>query len=903
MMDELTFSLWCDNLKLSETVRKVVEGIRTSEPVRSRQSRVGNWTGRYASDKMGRTIQFESRTEEFPAIVSYEHDKIVLEFYDQPSKIEMRYMSGGERPRPLAFWHTPDFFILREDGAGWEEWKPQEKLFDLAKSMPNRYQRSEQGKWRCPPGESYAARYGLTYTVRTSAELNPLYLRNLHFLEDYLRDLKLQVDLAALRLMRKLFAAEPVMTLKALLEQVEAQHIYGALLLKHIYIDLFAAPLADSQYVHVFRDEAMAQAYLILSESPYQPSNPGPVVVGIGERIVWDGRAWTIFNQGDTVVSMRSDSGDWIEVNREEFYALVSRNRITQPIQKGQTRIGGINDEEVTILARATKQDLEEGNARYRLLQRYRSGETPQQLGTPYRTLRDWEVKHEEAEREYGHGYLGLITHYQRSGNPQRKLPDASLEAMQKYIVNDYETDKQKSKVHSWGQMAKYCEKNGIHAPTYKTYCKEIAKRGDYEQTLKRKGRRAAYQVEVPYLFLEYSTPRHGDFPWQIVHLDHSQPDIQLVSSRTKKVLGKPWETVMVDAYSRRTLAVYLSYDPPSHRSDMMVIRECVRRYKRLPQILVVDGGADFNSTYFESLLAYYNITKLERPPAEPRAGSPIERLFGTTHTSFIYNLLGNTQASKQVREMTQSVDPRNKAVWMLSAFYRRLCQWCYDVYDTSFHSTLEQSPREEYEAGMALGGVRPYREIDYDKKFLMMTLPAPERPMAKVIYRKGVQVHYEFYWSEKFRDSEVVGTDVEIRYDPFDISRVFALVKGEWISCTAANRMILCNHSERELQLISAELRRRQTVSAQQYQIRIKHIAEFLASVEAEELLGIQRLRDAESRDILQIIDPSYSDQFSLFQVPALSLDMQDMQKNDEDEEDTEDDKPEDAEIYGDYE
>ncbi len=66
---------------------------------------------------------------------------------------------------------------------------------------------------------------------------------------------------------------------------------------------------------------------------------------------------------------------------------------------------------------------------------------------------------------------------------------------------------------------------------------------------------------------------------------------------------------------------------------------------------------------------------------------------------------------------------------------------------------------------------------------------------------------------------------------------------------------------------------------------------------------MGIQRLRDAESRDILQIIDPSYSDQFSLFQVPALSLDMQDMQKNDEDEEDREDDKPEDAEIYGDYE
>src|SRR5215831_9688050 len=117
MMEDLEFSLWCDEQKFSELARKVMKGIRSSEPVRSRQSRVGNWTGRYASDKMGRTIQFESRTEEFPAIVSYEHDKAVLEFYDQPSKIEMRYMSGGEQPRPLAFWHTPDFFVLRKDEA------------------------------------------------------------------------------------------------------------------------------------------------------------------------------------------------------------------------------------------------------------------------------------------------------------------------------------------------------------------------------------------------------------------------------------------------------------------------------------------------------------------------------------------------------------------------------------------------------------------------------------------------------------------------------------------------------------------------------------------------------------------------------------------------------------------
>ena len=120
-----------------------------------------------------------------------------------------------------------------------------------------------------------------------------------------------------------------------------------------------------------------------------------------------------------------------------------------------------------------------------------------------YSTLRDWEVKWAKAERQHGHGYIGLLTKYQRVGNTQRKLPDDSLKAMMDFIENDYETDRQKPKAHSWGQMARYCEANGIHPPSYKTYCEAIKKREGYEQTLKRKGRRAAYQVEVPDLFLD----------------------------------------------------------------------------------------------------------------------------------------------------------------------------------------------------------------------------------------------------------------------------------------------------------------------------------------------------------------------------------------------------------------
>jgi len=97
--------------------------------------------------------------------------------------------------------------------------------------------------------------------------------------------------------------------------------------------------------------------------------------------------------------------------------------------------------------------------------------------------------------------------------------------------------------------------------------------------------------------------------------------------------------TLLTDAFSRRTLAFYLTFDPPSYRSCMMVVRECIRRLGRFPQILVVDGGRKFESTYFETLLARYECRKKTRPSAEPRFGPTSERLFGVANTQFIHNL------------------------------------------------------------------------------------------------------------------------------------------------------------------------------------------------------------------------------------------------------------------------
>ena len=252
--------------------------------------------------------------------------------------------------------------------------------------------------------------------------------------------------------------------------------------------------------------------------------------------------------------------------------------------------------------------------------------------------------------------------------------------------------------------------------------------------------------------------------PYAVGHIDHTELDIELVCSRTGQPLGRPWATLLTDAFSRRVLAVSLTFDRPSYRACMLILRECVRRHSRLPQTVVVDGGAEFASVYFETLLARYECTKKTRPGAQPRFGSVCERLFGATNTRFVHNLLGNTQLLAHVRQVTTAVDPKGQACWTLDRLYARLCEWAYEVYDTLTHAALGQTPRAAFLAGLAQGGPRRHRLIPYDDDFRLVTLPTTRKGTAQVEPRLGVKIHAIYYWADALRDPAVEKTQVPVR-------------------------------------------------------------------------------------------------------------------------------------------
>ena len=241
-------------------------------------------------------------------------------------------------------------------------------------------------------------------------------------------------------------------------------------------------------------------------------------------------------------------------------------------------------------------------------------------------------------------------------------------------------------------------------APSYTTFCQAVRQRDPYGKTRRRAGIRAAYPHKAFYWELTPTTARHGDRPWEVAHLDHTQLDIELRCSRTNQPLGRPWASFLVDAFSRRLLALALTYDPPSYRSCLLVLRDCVRRHQYLPETLVVDGGAEFRSTYFETVLAFYRVTKKTRPWAAPHFGSVCERLFGTTNTQFVHNLTGNTRQARPERE--------HPALWTLPALYAGLETWARTIYDQAAHTTLGTSPQATYQQGMQQHGERRHQIV-----------------------------------------------------------------------------------------------------------------------------------------------------------------------------------------------
>ena len=848
---------WCNKLNLKESARRLIKEIRSTEPVRQVGSSFNNVSGNYAtSSKMGKIIKFESHKVELPAIEEYESDRDVIEYYDQPFRFTLKFKSKSGRTVTVS--HVPDFFVIRLQSAGFEEWKTEKKLEELAEAQPNRYIK-DNGQWHSPPAKEYGEKIGVYYRLRSDREINWVKYRNYQYLKSYIHK-KYSASINEASFILEIVASQPGITYSDLLlnKEISADDINALIASKEIYVDLENTPLAEPEKVHIFRDKDTSDAYSLMLNSYqtneyYQYSSD----IAVGSLVYWDGKCLTASHIGETKIVFRSVDEKLISLSKIEFYKLVQLKEITvtstiAPVSQ--------NPASMERFLKASPETLAEANYRYQVIEPYLKGSKRENETVSERTIRDWKAKWKAALVKYNWGYVGLIENRAAKGNRNSKISAALWEFIDKVIEQQYETLKQKGKLAVYGLLASEWEKAGFvdDLPSFVTFCSRVKRRSGYQQTKKRQGNRTAYQKSIFYWELEFTTPRHGDRPFEVCHIDHTLLDIELVCSRTGRPLGRPWATLLIDAYSRRILAVYHTFDEPSYRSCMMVLRICVQRFSRLPETIVVDGGPEFSSTYFETLLAAFECTKKQRPGAKARFGSIIERIFGTSNTEFLHNLRGNTQITKNVRQVTKSNNPKNLAVWTLNELYEHFCAYSYEFYDCKEHPALVCSPSQAFNAGLATSGSRPQQKIVYDENFKIFTLPSTPKGTAKVQPSRGIKINYIQYWSvdNSFIRPDVEGTDVAVRYDPFDMGTAYAYVKGRWVRCISEYYKSFHNCSEREVKLASLQLHRSRHLHAQRVTISAKEKAMYLEGAEAKEALLLQRLHDLARGDVCSIIE-----------------------------------------------
>lgn len=859
MLSQDQLEIYYERHNLSLIARKTANTIRMEEPSRSAKPGPVNVVSKYPSKKMGLSIQAESHTNELAALYEWDHDEITHEFYDQPPRIKLKYMKSNGRP--VTVLHTPDFFRIAEDFIGWVECKTEAELIKLAASHPERYCHDKDGKWICPPGEAYAAEFGLSYKLRSSAENDWTLIRNLVFLADYFDDhCPLPTD-EERKLAKQIFEKAPWIKLIDLVREdvrLTSDVIYKLIVDGDLYFSIYNQLISDIEYAVIYRDQVAYDIHRLRHQSTSAMPRmeiASPIKLMAGEQLNWDGTAWRIDNVGKHAVFMRNQENRSVELDLSDIQAYIAEGKITGVVTDLSN---ALENEGLKIISSASPEEMKLAVERYQMLHSNELGEDFK----PNRSLssiKNYKKKFNESEKLYGNGLIGLFPQIHKRGNRNRKIDTEVVNIMEEVIRQKFLVSHQPKFISVYGEVVSRCEEKGLTAPSDKTVSAEIKKISQYDIELARSGKRAAYKHEHFYWRLDNEVPRHGERPFDIVHIDHTLLDIEIADKRYGKIHSRPWFSVMLDAYARKVIAVQLSFDEPSYRSCMMLIRDCVRRHGRVPRVIVVDGGAEFDSVYFETLLSHLKITKKSRARSKARFGSVMERFFGTTNSQLIHNLRGNTQATRQARQCVPSHDPRKHAAWTLETLTECLHQWIEQVYESNPHKSLGVSPSHAFNVGMQDFGMRNHTRVTYDRGFELLCLPTTKSGEAKVDNTRGVLINYLNYWCQELRDPLLHDKKVPVRYDPEDASRAFAYVHSKWVECQSEHADLFKGRSSKQIAIISQELKARNREMGRKQKVTAQLIATFMRDADLSEKAQRQIWRDEESKSIsLPTITPA---------------------------------------------
>lgn len=738
----------------------------------------------YASRKNGFTVNSESRHYEAPFILWCELNKNVLIYWDQPEKIKTTFYKGDRKTTILT---TEDVLVIENDKAYLVECKPHRVMQKLASESPERYCRTEHG-FSCPPAIETCQKTGMGHRIVTELDFSVNFVRNCYFLLEFI-DQQVSVNDHIIEKVKIFIETRGNrVTLQLLQKEFSQETVFSLILENTLFFDadFDLLHLPDRCYIYASKyhleainlcrkNNALIQAKSIL-DLEFQP-------------YLWiKSIRYTIasFSPEDKIaVTAQSDTGT-LSFPKSEIRSLIEREDIyvSTPIDEAsQAAIGLLKDKSVRQIELALRR-----------LEIAQSNSPPKSVSE--RTYYRLKKQFRQAQEDFGDGFLGLVDNSDKQGNHQCRLIDENIELIEHFFNQALKPSPGPLKFY-FDEYVREAENQCIPPVSLKTFYQRFIKFDSiYERTRKQKGQRAAYSLgpQPRELSFEKEIPYDGDFAFQIAHIDHSPIEMEFKSGiNDLQFSGSLQLSIMFDAFSKMILAIHASFEKPSYRATMMLLRECYRRHGVLPLMIVYDRGADFESKYNDEILAALGVHKRRRPVGASRHGSGIERCFGTSETELIHSLEGNKQLQKLGRSLSSTHNPKKFASWSPSGFYIALKEYAYHTYPETIRSSICDSPLNRFNRSLSTFDKKPGTKVNSEQAFYLATMPIKKTNNG---YCTLTENQLTFRRIRYRLEQPVPGYEggklkVLVKYDPYNVRHIWAKIGNRWAQLTTHDSLI----------------------------------------------------------------------------------------------------------------
>ena len=495
----------------------------------------------------------------------------------------------------------------------------------------------------------------------------------------------------------------------------------------------------------------------------------------IGSKVYYENKEYEISNQ----ISTKEILGKEVEFPYE-FKVLKIQNLKSKPDTK-----------EIDI-SLFDKKEWEEANKKYEIIKPFLHDKRNNRkdieivanqynisIPTIYRWIQDYKKTGTTSS---------LVPNFKNRGGPkQNRLPKED-DAIIKSIIDEYYLNSQKYSIpYIYRIIQEKFHNAQLKPPHINTIRKRIANLSIKDITKKRDLKKVQDTHGMP-----GKNPR-GNFPLELVQIDHTPLDLDLVDEENRESIGRAYLTLGIDVFSRMIMGFYISYEAPSFFNtgqcilNMIMPKDDFLKQQNvngewgiygLPREISTDNAKEFRGLDLTRFCEQYSIQIDWRPVGRSFYGANVERVFRTL-SSEVHTLSGTTFSNIIHKGNYNS---QKNAAMTIGEFEQWFTELVVNVYHKKEHSELGMTPEEKYLEGIfGLGdypgtGLPPI--VEDTKTLRYSLLPSIERTVQKT----GITIDHVTYFSEVLRKwiipqeaSKKASSRLFIcKRDPRDISKIY---------------------------------------------------------------------------------------------------------------------------------